>query len=300
MQTIRMKEGFKGQMVISLPEDLLAKYAKDPLIGNLYIKKIGFFPKVKYHYVNKSEGCDYYTLIYCVDGKGWLEIEGKRINMIKNQYVILPADISYSFGASQGNPWTIYWVNFRGEMAANFCPSKYVMGDITPCEHSRIQDRIELFDEMYNAFSRGYTHEFMVYSSMCLGMFISSFLYLDQYRYIKTFDTNSHRLSDSVIRYMMENVERNISLDEFAGQFHYSVSHFSALFYKETGVSPINYFIGLKIRKACQYVELTNMKISEISTKLGFKEPAYFTRLFTKIMGQTPSEYKLRETSRYK
>ena len=68
------------------------------------------------------------------------------------------------------------------------------------------------------------------------------------------------------------------------------------LFQKETGSSPINYFIRLKIQKACQYIELTNLKLNEIALRLGFEEPAYFSRLFTKVMGISPSAYRAKES----
>lgn len=98
-----------------------------------------------------------------------------------------------------------------------------------------------------------------------------------------------------VIHYMQENIGTQLSLSDFAKNFKYSNSHFSALFLKETGVSPINYYLHLKMQKACQYLELTNMKLFEIATKTGFNEPAYFSRIFTKIIGMSPSEYRRRE-----
>ena len=52
----KKKEGFKGERFIYLPEELLLEYRKDPLIGNLYVRKIGFFPKVKSHYVENKKG----------------------------------------------------------------------------------------------------------------------------------------------------------------------------------------------------------------------------------------------------
>ena len=63
----------------------------------------------------------------------------------------------------------------------------------------------------------------------------------------------------------------------------------------ETGASPMNYFIRLKIQKACEYIELTNMKLNEIATHLGFEDAAYFSRTFTKVMGCSPSVYRKKE-----
>ena len=98
-----------------------------------------------------------------------------------------------------------------------------------------------------------------------------------------------------VIYYLQEHVETNLTLKDLAEYFKYSESHFSNLFQKETGTSPINYFTRLKIQKACQYIELTDMKLNEIAMRLGFEEQAYFSRVFTKVMGISPSSYRKKE-----
>ena len=292
----KIKEGFKGERFISLPEELLTSYSKDPLIGNLYIRKIGFFPKVKFHYVQKDGGTDYCMLIYCVDGRGWYNIYGKRYTIEKNQYILIPAGVPYSFGADSQKPWTIYWLHFRGSLSSSFIPHNPEPSSILPGEYSRLQDRIQLFDEMYSCFSMGYIKEYLAYSSMCLYMFLASFIYLEQFRHTRIPTHKEYPFSSRVIHYMQEHIEHTLTLQQLAGYFKYSPSHFSMLFQKETGVSPINYFIRLKIQKACQYIELTNLKLNEISTKLGFEEPAYFTRIFTKIMGISPSAYRKKES----
>lgn len=291
----KLKEGFKGERFISLPEDLLVRYSKNPLIGNLYVRKIGFFPKVKYHYVQKDAGVDYAMLIYCTNGVGWYIIHGKKFEIAENQYIIIPPGIPYSFGADESNPWTIYWIHFKGKLISSFLPNNPAPRFILPGEHSRMQDRIQLFEEIYNSFAMGYTNEYLIYSSMCLYTFLASFVYLEQYRAIRIPNRKDESFSSHVIHYLQENIERTLNLQQIAGHFKYSPSHFSMLFQKETGVSPINYFIRLKIQKACQYIELTNLKLHEISTRLAFEEPAYFSRIFTKVMGISPSAYRKRE-----
>lgn len=291
-----MKEGFKGERFISLPEELLLAYSKDPLIGNLYIRKIGFFPKVKYHYVQKDMGCDYSMLIYCVDGKGWYTIQGTRYEVEKDQYILIPPHVPYAFGADEKKPWTIYWLHFRGDVSYRFLPSHPLPQTITAGENSRLQDRIQLFEEIYSCFSMGYIKEYMIYTSMCLYPFLASFIWLEQYRHIRIPHHRKYPFSSRVIHYMQEHIEQALTLSRLAAYFGYSPSHFSMLFQKETGLSPIHYFIRLKIQKACQYIELTSMKMNEISTKLGFEEPAYFSRLFTKVMGMSPSSYREQES----
>ena len=106
---IKIKEGFKNERVVSVSEKLLEEYRKDPLVRNLYIRKIGYFPQARFHFIQKADGCDYAMLIYCIDGKGWYEINGQTYILRKNEFVILPSDTPYTFGASSRNPWSIYW-----------------------------------------------------------------------------------------------------------------------------------------------------------------------------------------------
>lgn len=295
---IKIKEGFKGERFATLPEGILQEYSRNPLVRNLYIRKMGFFPHVKYHYVQKEKGCDYAMLIYCTGGKGWYTIGGKTHEINENQYIILPSRVPYSFGAHDEAPWTIYWIHFKGILADRFVPSNHTPRNILPGDYSRLQDRLNLFEEIYHSFSMGYTLENLIYSSMCLYQFLASFLYLDQYRSI---NLPTHKeyllLSAKAVHYMQENIHQNLTLEQIAGYFKYSPSHFCTLFQKETGVSPINYYIRLKMQKACQYLEMTHNKIYEVATLLGFEEPAYFTRMFTKIIGMTPTQYRKQESS---
>ena len=56
---IKIKEGFKNERVVSVSEKLLEEYRKDPLVRNLYIRKIGYFPQARFHFIQKADGCDY-------------------------------------------------------------------------------------------------------------------------------------------------------------------------------------------------------------------------------------------------
>ena len=179
---MRIKEGFKGERLVSLPEELLESYRKEPLIGNLYVRKIGFFPRVRYHFVQKERGCDYAMLIYCTEGKGWYSILGKRYAIERNHYVIIPPNLPYSFGADEADPWTIYWLHFRGKLCERFLPAHPMPVALLPNEHSRLQDRLRLFEEIFGSFAMGYIKEYMIYASMCLHLVLASFVYVEQFR----------------------------------------------------------------------------------------------------------------------
>ena len=102
-----------------------------------------------------------------------------------------------------------------------------------------------------------------------------------------------NEIVNASVHFMKENLEKKISLQQMAQYTGYSSSHFSMLFKKETGHSPLNYFNLLKIQYACQLLSSTNMKINQISFKVGIDDSFYFSRLFTKLMGMSPKNYRL-------
>lgn len=290
---LKIKEGFRNERIVSLPESVLHSYESDPQIAPLYLRKMGVFPKVRFHYMEKGADCDYSMLIYCVDGKGWYRFNGITHPVKKGEFLILPAHHPYSFGADEQNPWTIYWFHFRGSLSHVFIPSEV---KAKPVSFSRNQNRLLLFEEIYSSFSMGYIQEYMAYSSLSLPLLLASFLFPNQYGHSPVENAEKNQFSARVISYMQEHIEGSLTLEELAMAFDYSPSHFSTLFHKESGYSPINYFLRMKIQKACEYMELTNWKLHKISEKLGFDEPAYFSRTFTKVMGVSPSQYRKKES----
>ena len=291
----KQQQGFKGQRLINISPEITQNNLHNPINKSLYITKIGFFPTVKYHYINKEHGVGYFILIYCTGGEGWCKISGKEFSISENQYIILPPDTPYSFGANTSNPWTIYWLHFKGTLASTFFHAPVSPQLILPESDSRLQDRIQLFEEIFANLELSFHSDHYSYANICLFHFLGSFQYVEQFRRIRNRNLVEKGFSDSVIYYMRDNVENNLTLTHIAKHFNLSPSHFSARFQQETKQSPIKYFITLKIEKACQYIELSDMKISDVFPILGFQDGAYFSRMFTKIMGISPTKYRERE-----
>ena len=90
---------------------------------------------------------------------------------------------------------------------------------------------------------------------------------------------------------MKENITEKLSLNEIATALGYSTSRFSAIFKQETNNSVINYFIELKIQKACELLSTKELSITQVGEYLNFDTPQYFSAQFKKIMNLTPSQF---------
>ena len=91
---------------------------------------------------------------------------------------------------------------------------------------------------------------------------------------------------------MQDHIDKNLTLADCATHVNYSACHYSSRFKNKTGFSPIEYFNQLKIQKACQYLQFTDLRIKEIAFKIGINDAYYFTRLFGKTMGFSPKDYR--------
>src|SRR4029079_6006619 len=177
--------------------------------------------------------------------------------------------------------WTIYWVHFNGNLA------KHIVDLII--KHSKDykpyltynESRIKLLEEIYAQLEKGYSSDTLRYVNMIFYHFLSSLLYEEKFNGVETNKLNT--VSNS-IELMKQKLNEVLSLNELAYTSNLSISHFSTVFKKETGYSPIDYFNHLKIQKACQYLLFTNMNIKEISFSLGIEDQYYFSRMFSKLM----------------
>ena len=95
-----------------------------------------------------------------------------------------------------------------------------------------------------------------------------------------------------VVRYIRENINRNINIEELASICYLTKDHFIRLFKKEMQCTPIQYINQKKIEKAQLMLIIGNKSIKDIAYDLSFESISYFYRLFKKLIGMPPNIYK--------
>ncbi len=280
------------QRSVILPESVVEEAKADPVGASLYITDIGYYPVAAGHYRKREDGCKQHILIYCVAGKGWISVNGAKKYVQENQFFIIPKDVPHAYASDSSDPWSIYWVHFAGDHAHYFSGFSDKTETISPSDTSRINDRIQLFYEMLRNLEMGYGVDNIRYANICLLHFLASFRYVDQFRNVRTLkDAGTVEAS---ILFMKEHLAAKLTLSALADQAQLSVSRYSTLFREKTGRPPLEYLINLRIQQACQLLDHTSLKVSDIARKIGYDDQYYFSRLFSKIMGQAPREYRKR------
>lgn len=98
----------------------------------------------------------------------------------------------------------------------------------------------------------------------------------------------------AITAYMNERVEDVVRVSDVCNEFGYSRSFLNKMFKASTGESLAAYFTVLKIKRAKSLIRDTNLNFAQISARLSFENPQYFSRVFKRQTGMTPSEYKRR------
>lgn len=282
----KIQDGFKDEQYFVIPTESFKKYAEHPLVRGMYLTDIGFFPKARHHYMEREEGIEECILIYCIEGVGYIHVDNKKYTIHRQEAFCIPSGRRHRYYADDEDPWGIFWVHFKGE--------NYQYFPLNEREVIRINSRhaenriITLFDLLFRVLNRNYTMGNFIYISQVLMLILSEIYFREKVD--EASSQNKH--ITAIVRYMYKHLDENLKLEDLSRELHLSMSYIHATFKKYTDRSPIDFFINLKMQEACKLLKSTNLFIAEIGQKLGYDDQYYFSRIFKKVIGVSPKEYR--------
>jgi len=291
MRKTKMRDGFEGQRQISLPGTIFKNSGLiNGILNQIFITHIGYFPKATHHFRERRKGCTDNIFIYCLSGKGWYIVDKKKYEVGPNQFFQIPATKQYlKYGADDEQPWTIFWVHYSGNDMDTFNKQINISIYDEPKNIPYNEKGLGIWEEIYKSLEMGYSKDNLNNANMCLYHFLSTFLYPDRHFPV----SEDKDMVRETIVFMRDSINDRLAVADFASRYQLSMSHFSSLFRKATGMSPMEYFIQLKIQWACQLLFNSKVKIKDIARDIGYDDPYYFSRLFKKMMGISPERYRI-------
>ena len=118
--------------------------------------------------------------------------------------------------------------------------------------------------------------------------------------FLKLAVSNRKKLSPSVLsclQYIDAHYMEKLSLDQLAAHVFLNRTYLSELFKREMGISFNDFLNRQRIIHACEYIQTSHYSMAKIAEMTGFSDQNYFTKIFKKITGQTPRQYKNNQTA---
>ncbi len=164
---------------------------------------------------------------------------------------------------------------------------------VLPVGGTAIKRAIQTFCAIFETLQRGYTAENVISSGLGFGEILGAIMFANE-SFHPDLENDANKRIDLTIQYMLSAIEDNLDLQQLSTKACLSVTHYSKLFKMKTGFSPIEYYTRLKVQHACHYLDSTDWKVYAVSEKLGYADPYYFSRVFHKVMGMSPYQYRTR------
>lgn len=271
------------------PEFLLAKLKVHPLTRCLYPIAMGHRIYTGVSGKVDERQLNGYVLIYCTGGKGEIFCSGDYHQIRAGDLMLIPPREIFCKFASKKDSWSLYWVNFDGDLASSFV-HRLEMKMNDKVANVAVQPKVITdFETLLELKDRGYTATNVIHAVHLLQQLLS-YLAL-QLRMRQLPDKQEFDL-EMIEALMMQHLRTNLTLDTIAEYANLSKYYFSKRFKKLTGRSPIEYFIKLKMQHACYLLKNESSSIKQVAAYLGYTDPYYFSRIFKKAAGVSPNRYR--------
>ena len=231
-----------------------------------------------------------YQLLYIAAGKAHFHFDGKEQIVTAGHMVLYrpkePQKYEY-YGEDQTE---VYWVHFTGGNVKNILRSYGLTDDKRVFYCGSGLDYQNLFRTMINELQmckENYEEVLETYLRLI-------FIMLKRHLANATKSDNARVVEeiDKATMYFNEHYSEDISIDEYAQNNHVSVSWFIRNFKQCTGSTPMQYILSKRIYNAEILLHNSTYNVTEIAEIVGYDNPLYFSRIFKKVKGISPSEYR--------
>lgn len=234
---------------------------------------------------------DHYLIHYIVKGKGIFEYNGRTYKLGKGQgFLISPFELSF-YQADYEDPWQYKWIGFKGLNAQSYLERANLTVEQPIFTYNKDLKLENCIDAMIDAQKLQMGRDLMCKS--LIYAFLSHLI--ENNNSEKTTDKNSNN-TESYVRKAMEfvymNYSRKTSIEEMAQYIGLNRKYFSKIFKEITNSTPQEFLINYRINKACELMEGHNLSISNIARSVGYDDPLLFSKIFKKLKGLSPSEFR--------
>ena len=231
-----------------------------------------------------------YQLLYVASGKTVFYFNGEPKEVAAGHMVLFQPKQEQHYEYFAVDRPEVYWVHFTGSDVRNILKHYDIPLDRHVIYSGSSATYAYLFKEIIHELQTCRTG-----FEELLEMYLRQIFLLVQRSWEERKPTVSSYLQEEIDyarKYFNEHYNEDISIEEYAQSRGMSVSWFLRNFKQMTMKSPMQYILTIRINNAVSLLETTDYNVTEISTIIGYDNPLYFSRIFKKQKGVSPSDYR--------
>ncbi len=233
-----------------------------------------------------------YHLHFVLEGKGVLEICDHVYHIKKDDIFLIPKDYPIRYFADEEQPWEYMWITFAGEKSITYLQYAGLSAE-HPVAQSTIPNKTyqpmiqKILDTNELTFANeirrvGYLYEIL---STLIEAQNSHKKNQNQYDY------PSDTYVDYALQFIMHNYS-HIRVRDIAEYIGINRSYLTSIFKKQLGISPQEYLVSYRLKKAAELLVTSKKTVSEISNQIGYENPLTFSKIFKQTYGVSPRLYR--------
>ena len=227
----------------------------------------------------------HYLIHYVISGKGVFYCGTNKYTLKKGQiFAIFPGTI-VKYQADESDPWSYTWLSFYGEEA------KEILQKAGLSIHSPIatlqnpSEALSIFRDMPRERSADMAKNLKFTARLyeLLSLLVNNVAHTEK---------SSNVYLTTAMRYIKAHYVEDISVDSVADHIGISRKYLFAIFKNHLGVSPKDYIIDYRIKKAIEFLTDESISVGNVAYSVGYKDPLTFSKMFKLKVGMSPSEYR--------
>lgn len=291
----------------------MKQYFQHKITNLLVVNKIStiHYLEIKKGFVHKSEAHNFWEMVFAYKGSVSCFADGKKIILNQGQAIFHKPNEIHSLIGDQDVPSTVFVATFNSRSPA----MRFFENKIFALTKSQIQATYKIIEYSKKTFDipqsdpNAMKMELLPRPTLGGLQLIKNNLETLLINIIRnqteTEQGNNiflsenqfeNRFSKEIINLLEQSIYTTLSVDDVSKKMNYSKAHVFKQFKLQTGSTLMDYFIKLKIATAKKMLEDNVLSIKQISEKLAFDTPNYFSKSFKKITGLTPTQYKKAHT----
>ena len=234
---------------------------------------------------------DYYLIHYVTRGRGTYQAGGRQWQLKENDGFLITPGTTIVHTADKNEPWDLCWVAFFGRKAGDLLRKAGLDEDHLLFHYDRDDFLEACIKNIYNESRTGkniasITGYFYLFAGRLIEMY-------EEKEKKKPDIVRFSRFDDAVI-YIRRNIRSRITIENLANYMRLDASQVYRIFKKKTGLSPQQFITRMRMEKACEMLDKTDLPVREIAEWMDYEYQSHFTKQFQKEMGLSPTEYRER------